>query len=91
MNKDPLMLAHMHSTCNKEEIENSTICYCFYCCGSFSPDKIKEWIKENKLIGETAICPNCGIDAVLSDNCGLTITDEFLKQLHEYWFDGPGL
>ena len=36
--------------------------------------------------GETALCPYCGIDAVIGDACGLDISPEVLKALHKIWF-----
>jgi hypothetical protein len=85
-NQDSMMVANMHATCNRAEIEKSTLCYCYCCCNSFGPDEIKEWINEFKLIGETAICPKCGIDSVLGDSCGMDLTEEFLEELRKYWF-----
>jgi NTP pyrophosphatase (non-canonical NTP hydrolase) len=40
--------------------------------------EIFEWIDN----GVTALCPKCGIDAVLPYNLGDTV----LKQMHDYWF-----
>jgi hypothetical protein len=35
--------------------------------------------------GQTAICPKCGIDSVVSSD--LPITDEiFLDEMNKYWF-----
>lgn len=32
------------------------------------------------------MCPHCQIDSVIGDASGLPITNEFLKQMHEKWF-----
>ena len=40
---------------------------CFYCFTEFSPATISEWT-DGDPIGQTAICPNCGIDAVVGFN-----------------------
>jgi hypothetical protein len=81
--------AHQHATNHREEIENSTICGCFYCLGTFAPDKIDEWIKTDS--EEFAMCPHCGIDSVIGDASGITINDEFLKEMNTYWFEGEAL
>ena len=81
-NDKDIVKAHKHSSYNKEELEKSNKCYCFYCLNSFEPGAIKEWIAKEK----TALCPLCGIDSVLGDASGLPITDLFLEKMHEYWF-----
>lgn len=83
--EDYLENAHKSSLCHKEEINQSDLCACFYCLNFFSPTEIKEWIEENENRGETAVCPKCGIDSVLSNK--FPIEDEkFLKEMQTYWF-----
>ena len=36
--------------------------------------------------GLTAICPYCGIDAVLADASGVEVSPEFLHKMHKAWF-----
>jgi hypothetical protein len=36
--------------------------------------------------GQTALCPKCGVDAVIGDKSGLPITTEFLTTMHGMWF-----
>lgn len=74
--------AHKHSFKNRKEIENSSTCGCFYCRRMFTPDMISEWA-DNK---ETALCPHCGIDSVIGDASGYSLTEEFLKDMERYWF-----
>lgn len=82
--QDFLEKAHAKSSSHKAEILSGNLCACFYCEHSFLPGDIVEWIEEPKG-GETAICPKCGIDSVLSDN--LPIDDkEFLNEMNNYWF-----
>jgi len=74
-----------YSLNNKTAIGKSEVCGCYYCCRTFMPLEIIEWIDSNN----TALCPRCGIDSVLpSYITGIdTITDsEFLNDMHEYWF-----
>jgi len=35
---------------------------------------------------DTAMCPYCGIDAVIGERSGIPITKQFLKGMREYWF-----
>jgi len=79
-----LTKAHDRSSAHKAEILSVDLCACFYCQKTFSPFEITEWIDEPKG-GETAVCPRCGIDSVLSSN--LPIDDkEFLDEMNKYWF-----
>lgn len=76
--------AHLASSMHRTEIEANTLCGCFYCLSTFSPDEIVDWVVEPSG-GETALCPQCGIDAVLSSK--YPITDVlFLQQMNQYWF-----
>lgn len=34
----------------------------------------------------TALCPYCGIDAVIGESAGYPLTEEFLKKMRDYWF-----
>lgn len=77
--------AHKGSSSHKEEILASELCACFYCEQSFSPIDIKEWIEEDSTNGQTAICPKCNIDSVLS--LKYPITDkQFLTEMNNLWF-----
>ncbi len=79
MNKQEYAAAHEHAVKNKEELQKSNICGCYYCQAIFSPNEIEDWIPfEN-----TALCPYCGIDSVIGDASGYSITKEFLKELNE--------
>jgi hypothetical protein len=79
-----LEAAHKRSIFHKDEILNSNLCGCFYCLTTFHPNQIIEWVDEDK----TALCPNCGIDSVISDKSGFLINDDiFLKEMHERWFN----
>jgi hypothetical protein len=49
----------------------------------FKPKDIQEWTDDE----QTALCPNCGIDAVIGDNSGYSVAEKgFLTQMHNYWF-----
>ena len=34
----------------------------------------------------TALCPYCGIDAVIGESAGYPLTEELLKKMRDYWF-----
>lgn len=78
---------HRHSIRNQREILASSRCGCFYCLKTYSPKEIQSWVTEFDI--DTALCPHCGIDAVLGDASGLTITREFLHSMHLFWFREP--
>jgi hypothetical protein len=81
--------AHTHSSCHREEVLSSQTCGCFYCLAIFEPDEIKDWIDEENGVGQTALCPKCGIDSVIGSESGFPITQEFLGEMCGYWFSSP--
>jgi hypothetical protein len=86
MTQPDYVQAHKHSSYHREEIISSKICGCFYCLATFSPNEIIDWIDEKDNIGQTALCPRCGIDSVIGIESGFPISQEFLKKMHQYWF-----
>ncbi len=84
--KEPTMSvieAHRHSIHHRAEIEASEICGCFYCLEMYPASAITEWTdKEN----DTALCPTCGIDAVVGSASGLELTTPFLEAMRRHWF-----
>lgn len=54
---------------------------CYYCQEIYDSIEIKEWTDG----GETAICPKCGVDAVVSKSQH-ELNKEILKEANEYWF-----
>jgi uncharacterized paraquat-inducible protein A len=77
-----LQEAHTYSSNHREAIERSQLCGCFSCLSAFSTGEIREWIDK----GQTAICPRCGVDAVLGDAMGLSLDDEFMRAMEKEWF-----
>jgi hypothetical protein len=79
--------AHRHCFRNREEVVRSDVCGCFYCCRTFPPSDVEEWTDESADgIGQTAICPRCGIDAVIGSASAYPTTGAFLKAMKAYWF-----
>ena len=78
--------AHRHSSRHRQEILASEKCGCFYCCRIFPPSEIGEWVDEWEGVGQTAICPHCGIDSVIGSESGYVITPELLSKMKAHWF-----
>ena len=78
-------LKEAHKFCydNKKYLINDTKCGCFYCLKIFDPKLIKECSNEKS---GTALCPYCGIDSVIAEKSGYKITDEFMNEMHKFWF-----
>jgi predicted enzyme related to lactoylglutathione lyase len=82
LSNDDVIKAHVHASQHHSEILASQSCGCFYCLETFPPDEIDEWLDS----GQTALCPRCGIDAVLGDRAGYLLDKDFLSKMHGYWF-----
>ena len=63
-----------------DSLEKSTICGCFYCFKEFAFERIAERIDDN----ETALCPYCGVDAVLGF-ASPTADEQLLHEMHDRW------
>jgi hypothetical protein len=78
--------AHGHSSRHRVEVQGSVACGCFHCCEVFPSSAITEWTDELGGEGTTALCPKCGIDAVIGDRSGFAVSPEFLRKMRSYWF-----
>lgn len=80
--------AHMFSNNHKPELRKDSLCGCFYCLEIFHPSEIKEWVAPKSECDKrgTAICPYCGVDSIIGESSGYSITKEFLEKMKEYWF-----
>ena len=92
-NRADLEGIHQHSMRHRERVERSAQCGCFYCLTTFAPVEIMNWVdlpegEEDEEKGVTALCPNCGIDAVLPDNVpGAPLSAELLEVMRQFWFE----
>ena len=77
-----LTKAHTRSRQHRAEVLSSDACACFHCLAHFTPREITEWIDAE----QTALCPKCGIDAILYATPDLALTDAFLRQMQRRWF-----
>lgn len=85
--KEVLSAAHHHSSHHKSEILDSELCGCFYCLETYSPSQITDWTDRGTVKGPTAICPACGIDAVIGSSSGYPVGDpDFLLEMRDCWF-----
>ena len=82
MTKEEMKGIHSHTLRNRKEIEASDNCACISCCEIFNPSEVEEYIDE----GETALCPKCGIDAVIGDFTGISLDPTTLNELHKEFF-----
>jgi hypothetical protein len=82
--------ALVHAANHRRELVDSEHCGCFFCFRTFSVGDIRIWIDKD----QTALCPRCGIDAVIGTASGFTIDDRFLRKLNNFKFgmrERPGL
>ncbi len=90
-----LALLHKHSFGNRAEISLSGLCGCFYCLKSFHSEAIQTWWDspqdsvdaDTEARGITAVCPLCGMDTVLGDQCGYVLNNDLLTRMQRFWFD----
>lgn len=57
-------------------------CECFRCLSTFTTECVTDWADA----GQTALCPVCGIDAVLS-SVPASINSSMLQQMRHRWFE----
>ena len=81
--QDERMMKYLHFTIeNTQQVLASQTCRCAHCLATFSGAEVTEFTDK----GKTAICPNCGEDAVLPD-CVEGLDDQLLQEIHDYWFE----
>jgi len=78
----PFIFAQSHASKHRAAVEASATCACYFCFRSFVPAAIKTWIEGN----QTALCPHCGLDAVLGSASPHRIDNQFLRQMHQHYF-----
>jgi hypothetical protein len=74
-------------------IERSALCGCRVCRHLFSRDEIREWSDERDGVGQTAMCPKCGLDGVVGSASAFPQDVTFLRELARRWgvrFPEPG-
>jgi hypothetical protein len=79
---DAVADAHDHCSRHRAELDASDLCGCFHCRRTFGREQIEEGTDDD----DTALCPLCGIDAVLGSASGYEISAQFLTEMHAAWF-----
>jgi hypothetical protein len=91
-NRADLESIHRFSDNHREILTRSARAGCFYCRRTFDPREITRWIDGPPVAtgelsdGVTALCPYCGIDAVLPSAMPVPLTPELLAEMHFHWF-----
>lgn len=75
--------AHRFCANHKEQLAKDNVCGCFYCGKIFNPAEIQSWLDDEK---GTAVCPYCGIDAVIGESSGFPISEAFLDEMYRHWY-----
>lgn len=68
---------------HREQLLSSDIAACYYCFGEYPPSAIDEWCDGGNQ-DQTAICPRCGVDAVVGFNGPVDTT--WLQAAHAQGF-----
>ncbi len=78
---------------HRAQIERSELCGCFSCERTFPPAAISGWTdaRGSDGSGQTALCPFCGVDAVIGSGADITITAELLAKLRKSYFGEENL
>lgn len=73
---------HAYCKNNKELIIKANKCYCFHCKKIMESNEVVSFI-DNK---DTALCPYCGVDAIIPDSIDEKIDEELIEDMNKYWF-----
>ncbi len=65
---------------NEVQILHSKTCSCLFCRQTYDARLVNDWVNDEH--GMNAICPECGMDAVIGDNGGEPIDKALLKELN---------
>ena len=93
LNQADLHSIHRYSSKHRELVTRSERAACFSCGAFFSPAEIERWVdgpQENDTElerGMTALCPRCGIDAVLPSAAPIDLSPTLIAEMHRFWFE----
>jgi hypothetical protein len=82
MNEQHIKNAPSMTMRNRNAVEESEVCGCYYCLSVFSKHDIVDWTDNS----QTAICPKCNVDSVLAQSHGISLEQDVLQKIHDYWF-----
>lgn len=80
LKKERLKYLHKKSINNRSKNKESKVLGCFHCGEVISPKEVTDYIQDDK---KTDICPNCGVDSLVS-------FDEILRELNEEYMGFGG-
>lgn len=86
LTKKALASIESHTKGNDAEILKSKNCSCLFCRHTYDARKVSDWIDDPK--GMTAICPECGMDAVVGDASGYTFDKDTLRSINKALYGG---
>jgi hypothetical protein len=84
---------HRFCTNNRELLAHSDRAGCFYCQAIIEAHEIEDWVDGAQVEtgeltdGVTALCPRCGIDAVLPSAAPIKLDAPLLSEMHRSWFE----
>lgn len=73
--------AHKFTHSNLWYLSENQTCRCIYCLEEFESNEIDDYT-----LDDTALCPRCGIDAVIGEKSGCIITKEEAEEFYEFFF-----
>ncbi|MGI8548344.1 MAG: cytoplasmic protein [Gemmatimonadaceae bacterium] len=82
---------HRFSSRNRALLAQSKQAGCFYCQSLFDPAEMMDWVDApqhetgDTADGITALCPRCGIDAVLP-SAAVVLGKQMLAEMNAHWF-----
>lgn len=83
----PLMRLHMGTVGNRSRVLAAQECGCFRCVSRFPASEVRAFTTEEDG-RRTALCPRCGVDAVLTDREAIPLDDSLLAGMNRRFF-GP--
>ena len=93
LNRADLESIHKFCSRNRHLLARSSRAGCFYCQAMFDPSVIMDWVDGRQAEtgrlddGVTALCPLCGIDAVLPGAAPIILDGALLAEMHHHFFD----
>ncbi len=77
---------HTYSTHNRALIESADRCYCFNCKRILDSREITAYTDADGDEGQTAVCPMCGVDAIIPDSIEEPLDETLIDEMNAYWF-----
>jgi NAD-dependent SIR2 family protein deacetylase len=84
MNQHNMKKAHDTSSDHVFILMSSTEVRCFHCLETISTEEITEWVDGRR----TALCPKCGIDALIGDATKFDLDNDLFFGVMNAWYFG---